>query len=109
MVLNPALYAFTAEYRGEHPAYGEFEEYLRTEFANLHPGWEPRFGEATSVDPDDYVWLLHGSVPEATSHEEAQSKVRKLLHDIAKGFNSRRPKNEKQMPEAITRVWRWRS
>ena len=109
MVLNPALYGFTAEYRGEHPAYGEFEEYLHTEFANQHPGWEPRFGEGKTLDPDDYVWLLHGSVPEATSHSDAESRVRKLLQEIAQEFESRRPKGEKGIPEPITRVWRWRS
>ncbi len=111
-MLNPALYAFTAEFHGEHPAYDDFEEYIRTEFANRHPGWEPRFGEGMGSDPDpnpnDYVYLLHGSVPEATSHADAENKVKKLLHEIGQGFKSRRPTGEKGMPAPITRVWRWR-
>ena len=71
-----------------------------------------RFGEGIGSDPDanpnDYVYLLHGSVPEATSHADAENKVKKLLHEIEQGFKSRRPKGEKGMPAPVTRVWRWR-
>jgi hypothetical protein len=107
----PALYGFSAEYLGNHPAYDEFEEYLRSEFARRHPGWEPRFGKATwldrSVNGYDYMFLLSGSVPEAGAQAEAEDKVRKLLDELAAGLKSLRPKTEKGLPKPITRVWRW--
>jgi hypothetical protein len=37
MAQEPALFGFAAEFLGDHPAYGELEEYLRTDFAATHP------------------------------------------------------------------------
>jgi hypothetical protein len=105
------VYGFAAEYLGDHPAYDEFEQYLRTEFAKRHPGWEPRFGKGTwfdrAVNKYDYAFLLHGNVPEASSHADAESKVRNLLEEVAAGLKSLRPMTEKAVPRPIMRVWRW--
>jgi len=87
------------------------DDYLRLEFAGQHPGWEPRFGKATRFDPAvdryDYMYLLHGNVPEAKTHEEAEKKVRELLDEIAHGLKSVRPAIEKAIPRPLVRVWRW--
>ena len=68
-MITPPVYGFSAEFRGEHPAFDDFDDYLRLEFAKQHPGWEPRFGKATWFDPAvdryDYMYLLHGNVPHA--------------------------------------------
>jgi hypothetical protein len=110
---NPALFGFSAEFPGDHPAYDEFEEYLRIEFPKRHPGWEPRFGRASRYDPAadryDYVFLLNGNVPEASSQADAETKVRQLLHELGEGLRSLRPKTEKAIPQPTTRVWRWHS
>lgn len=106
-------FGFFAEYPGNHPAYDGFDEYLRIEFAKRHPGWEPRFGRATWFDPAvnryDYMYLLTGNVPEASSQKDAESKVRDLLEDIASGLKALRPKTETALPKPVTKVWRWRS
>jgi hypothetical protein len=90
MAVNPALFGFSAEFRGDPRTYDGFDEYLRIEFPKLHQGWEPRFGRATWFDPSkdrhDYAYLISGNVPDATSHPDAQSKVASLLDDLARGF-----------------------
>ncbi|TMC61474.1 MAG: hypothetical protein E6J16_12985 [Chloroflexota bacterium] len=110
-MITPPVYGFSAEVRGEHPAFDDFDDYLRLEFAKQHPGWEPRFGKATWFDPAvdryDYMYLLHGNVPEAKTHEEAEKKVRELLDEIAHGLKSVRPAVEKAIPRPLVRVWRW--
>ena len=109
MAINPALYAFSAEFLGDHPAHSDFEKYLRMEFVKRHPGWEPSFGRATWFDRDvkayDYMFLLRGHVPEATSQSDAEGKVHKLLDEIAEGLKSLRPKTA-TLPKPIIRVWR---
>jgi hypothetical protein len=106
-------FAFSAEYRGVDPAYDGFDEYLRIEFVNRHPGWQPRFGTVTWFDPAanryDYAYLLTGSVPEAKSQADAEKTVRDLLNDIAKGLKALRPKAEKALPKPVTQVWRRQS
>jgi hypothetical protein len=112
VITAPAAFGFSAEFRGEHPAYDDFDDYLRLEFADQHPGWEPRFGKATWFDPEDnrydYMFLLHGNVPEAKSHEDAESKVHELLDELARGLKSARPTIEKALPRPHIRVWRWK-
>jgi hypothetical protein len=110
MAYNPAYFGFSAEYKGDHPAYDDFDDYLRIEFANRHPGWEANFGRKTQFDPEeeryDHLYLVTGSVPEARSHEEAESKLRQLLDEIGRGLKSLRPRSEKPLPEPVTKVWR---
>jgi hypothetical protein len=112
-MINPALYGFSAEFPGDHPAYDDFDEYLRVEFAQRHPGWEPRFGRTTRFDSAvnryDYAYLIHGDVPEATSHAEAEHKVRELIKELTEGLKAKRPKGEKALPNPLTKVWPWRS
>jgi hypothetical protein len=109
MVVSPAAFGFSTEYRGDHPGYDDFDEYLRVEFPERHPGWEPRFGRASWFDPDlkryDYLYLLSGNVPDAESHADAEHKVTQLLHDIAREFKAFRPDIKKALPEPITKVW----
>ena len=109
---NPPAFGFSAEYLGDHPAYDGFDEYLRDEFAQREPDWEPRFGKATRLVPTpngyDYSYLLHGNVPDAESHEDAEKKVRKLLDEISQGLKSRRPHVDKAIPSPRIKVWRWR-
>jgi hypothetical protein len=110
-VVNPPVWGFSAEFRGEHPAYDDFEDYLRMEFAQQHPGWEPRFGKATWFDPAvnryDYMYLLHGNVPDAKSHQDAESRVHQLLDEIAHGLRAVKPTLEKAISRPHVRVWRW--
>lgn len=67
MAIVSALLAFSAEYLGDHPAYEDFEEYLRMEFVKRRPGWEPSFGRATRFERDvqayDYMFLPRGNSP----------------------------------------------
>ncbi len=70
------------------------------------PGWEPSFGRATRFDRDvkayDYMFLLRGNVPEATSHSDAESKIRELLDEIAQGLKSLRSKTD-AFPKPVIR------
>lgn len=110
MVDAPPVYAFSAEFRGEHPAYDDFDDYLRLEFGK-HPGWEPKFGKATWFDPEvnryDYMYLLHGNVPEAESQKDAENRVHELVEELSHGLKSLRPRIEKAIPRPLVRVWRW--
>lgn len=110
-MLTPSGFGFSAEFQGDHPAYDDFDDYLRVEFARRHPGWEPRFGKTTWLDPAvnryDYMYLLHGNVPEATSHEDAEQRVHQLLDELSHGLRSLGAKAEKAIPKPRVRVWRW--
>ena len=112
MAANPALYGFTAEYRGEARAYDGFDEYLRVEFPRRHSGWEPRFGEADTFDEaknrHDYTFLISGDVAGAESQADAESKVAQLIEELARGFKASRPDVKEILPVPITKVWRWR-
>ena len=111
MAVNPALFGFSAEFRGDSRSYDGLDEYLRIEFPKLHPGWEPRFGQATWYDPveerHDYAYLISGHVPEATSHSDAESKVAHLLDNLAHGFKAQRGEIKHALPAPITKVWPW--
>ena len=113
MALSPAGFGFSAEHLGDHPAYDDFDDYRRIEFARRHPGWEPRFGKATWFDPAanryDYMYLLKGNVPEAESHAEAEHKVRELLAELGHGLKAVTPKLEKALPRPMIRVWKWQT
>jgi hypothetical protein len=39
MFPNPSLFGFSAEFRGDHPAFDHFDEYLRIEFAKRVWRW----------------------------------------------------------------------
>ncbi|HYR50942.1 MAG TPA: hypothetical protein VES90_12215 [Candidatus Eisenbacteria bacterium] len=112
MAVNPALFGFSAEYRGDRRVYDGFDEYLRVEFPKRHPGWEPRFGEADTFDEaknrHDYTFLISGDVPHAESQADAEHKVAQLLEEIARGFKGARPDIKEIIPKPITKVWRWR-
>ena|SRR5487761_35825 len=112
MAVDPAPFGFSAEYRGDPHGYDGFDEYLRIEFPKLHPGWEPRFGQASSFDPlgnrHNYVYLISGNVPEAASHSDAEHKVTAMLEEIHRGFNALRHDVKEALPRPVTRVWRWR-
>ena len=111
MAVNPAAFGFSTEYHGDPTAYDGFDEYLRIEFPRRHPGWEPRFGQASWFDPAknryDYMYLISGNVPDAQSHADAEHKVAQLLDEIARGFKAVRPDIKKVLPKPITKVWRW--
>ena len=111
MAVNPAPFGFSTEYRGDPHTYDGFDEFLRVEFAKRHPGWEPRFGQASWFDPAtnryDYVYLISGNVPDAKSQADAEHKVAQLLNEVASGFKALRPDINKVLPKPITRVWRW--
>lgn len=111
-VPNPPAFGFSADFLGDHPAYDGFDEYLRDEFASRSPDWEPRFGKATRLDPSvnryDYMYLLHGNVPDAESHADAEKKVHQLLDEMSHGLKSVGPRVEKAIPKPLVRVWRWR-
>ena len=107
-----ALIGFSAEYLGDHPAYSELDQYLRTEFDKIHPGWEPRFGMASWFDSDtrryDHLYLITGSVPGASTESAAHDTVHKALDRIAAAIRRRRPKDEKALPTPVIKTWRWR-
>jgi hypothetical protein len=111
MAVNPAPFGFSAEYRGDQRAYDGLDEFLRIEFPKLHPGWEPRFGQATWFDATenrhDFAYLISGSVPEAESHIDAEHKVAELLEEMARGFKKFKPELEKVLSKPITKVWPW--
>ena len=111
-VPNPPAFGFSAEFLGDHPAYDGFDEYLRDEFTQREPGWEPKFGKVTRFDPSvnryDYTYLLHGSVPDAESHEDAEKKVHQLLDEMSGGLKSAGSRIEKAIPKPRVKVWRWR-
>ena len=110
-MITPSRFGFSAEFLGDHPAYDDFDEYLRVEFAERHPGWEPRFGRTSWFDPTvnryDYMYLLHGNVPDAESHEDAEHKVRQLVEEISHGLKSLKTAIERPLPRPRVRVWRW--
>ena len=111
MAVNPAAFGFSTEYHGDPTAYDGFDEYLRIEFPQRHPGWEPRFGQASWFDPAknryDYMYLISGDVPDAQSQADAEHKVALLLDEIARGFKAVGRDIKKVLPEPITKVWRW--
>jgi hypothetical protein len=111
VAVNPDAFGFSTEYRGHDPAFEGFDEYLRLEFGKRHPGWEPRFGAASWFDPAtnrwDYMYLIHGSVPDAESVADAEHKVAHLVEDIAHGLKALKPDVEKVLATPITKVWRW--
>lgn len=111
-MLTPSGFGFSAEFEGDHPAYDQFDEYLQEEFVNRNPDWEAKFGKATSLDPKanryDYLYLLHGNVPDATSHEDAEQKVRELVDKISGRLKSLERKAGRAIPKPKIRVWRWR-
>jgi len=106
----PATFGFSAEFLGDDPAYDDFDDYLRIEFARRHPGWEPRFGKVSWFDPAanryDHSYLLTGGVPEAASHADAEGKVRELLDDIGNVLKSLGAKTEKALEKPTVRVWK---
>jgi hypothetical protein len=109
---NPPAFGFSAEYLGDTPSYDGFDEYLRDEFADRHPDWEPRFGKVTRYDPSvsryDYLYLLHGNVPGAESHEDAEKKVRQLMDEISQRMKAAGKRVEQDIAKPRVRVWRWR-
>lgn len=111
-VISPSAFGFSAEFQGDHPAYDEFDEYLRNEFTEREPEWDARFGKATWRDPEinhyDYVYLLHGNVPEATSQADAEHKVRELVERVSARLKSLEHKAGRAIPKPKIRVWRWR-
>ena len=110
MAVNPAVFGFAAEYREDPATYDGFDEYLRIEFPKRHPGWEPRFGQASWFDPatkrHDYMYLISGNVPDADSHADAEHKVTWLLAEIGHGFKALSPDMHKMLPKPIMKVWR---
>ena len=111
MVLSSASHGFSVEYPGDYEHYDDFDEYLREEFPQLHPGWEPRFGRVTIVDPvqhdRDFRFLLTGNVPGAASEDDAESRLQKLLDEIRDEFKSLKPHLD-HLPAPAARVWRWK-
>jgi hypothetical protein len=109
---NPPAFGFSAEYLGDTPAFDGFDDYLRDEFAERHPDWEPTFGKVTRYDPSvnryDYLYLLHGSVPDAESHEDAEKKVRQLIDEFSRGLKGLESRVGKAIPRPRVKVWRWR-
>jgi hypothetical protein len=107
----PPLYGFAVEYRSDRPVDAELDEYLRDEFVNQHPGWQPNVGKADWVDPatetSNYMYLITGDVPDAESQEHAESKVAQLRDEIARELKALRPEIGKVLPEPIIKVWRW--
>lgn len=97
-------YGFLAEYPSfaDDPSYDGFEEYLNDEFGKHDPAWEPRFGRSMAydevTDKYNYSYVLTGDVPDAESHEQAQSKVQEILDNLARDF--------KKLPKPSTRVWK---
>jgi hypothetical protein len=83
----PALPAFTLQYRDEEPAYDDLDAYLRSEFQERHPEWEPTFGRATSLEGSlqrpDFAFLVIGNVPHADTQEAAERNLRHLFDAIA--------------------------
>ena len=110
-MLSSASHGFAVEFPGEYEHYEEFDEYLREEFPRLHPGWEPRFGRVTSVDPSendlDYKFLLTGNVPDATSEDDAEDRLHRLLDEVRAEFKSLKPHLD-HLPAPVARVWRWK-
>jgi hypothetical protein len=110
MAVVPSVFSFSAEYPEDHPAFDEFDDYLRIEFAKRHPGWEPRFGKVSVFDPIanryNYRYLLMGNVPDASSHEDAQNKVHQLVEEISEGVRSLKPRIEKGLPKPLVKVWK---
>lgn len=106
----PEAFGFTAEFPGDDPVYDDLDDYLRVEFGDRYPGWEPRFGKMTWFDPRanryDHAYLLSGKVPDAESHPEAEGKVRELLDDIGKRFKSVGSRAERALAEPHVRVWK---
>ncbi len=104
-------FGFAAEYPGGGPVFDEFEQYLRIEFAQRHPGSEPRFGKASWFDPLTKAWnflfLLTGNVPEATTAEDARRKAGQLVRRLDSGFKLAHANPGNLLPRPLIRVWEW--
>ncbi len=104
-------FGFSAEYMEPNMEYGEFEKFLRLEFVNRHPGWDPRFGKSVRYDPGtqawNYMFLLTGNVPEARSRKEAERKAKGLVRELGSGFKLAHSNPGYLLPEPIVRIWRW--
>lgn len=102
-------YGWAAEYPGDNRAYDDFEKFLRIEFAQRHPGWEPSFGRVSRYDRPagrwDYGFLLTGSVPDASSKRDAEDRVRGLLDDLKQRMQGTQEKLARALPEPVVRVW----
>lgn len=93
-------YSYSLHFSGEPVEHDGLDDYLRLEFAEAHPGWDPTHGRVSHYDDDvnsrDYAYLLTGDVPGASSLDEAEKKVEALVHDLRQRL---------RLPAPKIRVW----